>query len=121
MEKIMGEDLITASISKFIDEGSLVGAITLIWQDGKEIHSAGLGWRNMEEKLPMRRDTVFRVASMTKPITSTLALMLLDEGHFALNDPITKWAPEFSQMHVLHSPTSESIRQIQQNEQSPLK
>jgi len=103
----MGANLITASISKFIDAGSLVGAVTLIWQDGKVIHSAGLGWRNIEYKLPMQRDTLFRIASMTKPITSTLALMLMDEGRFGLTDPITKWAPEFSQMRVLHSQTSE--------------
>lgn len=102
----MGKDLITASISKFIDEGHLVGAVTLVWQDGKIIHSAELGWRNMDDKLPMQRDTLFRIASMTKPITSTLALMLLDEGRFALNDPITKWVPEFSQMRVLKPQTN---------------
>jgi CubicO group peptidase (beta-lactamase class C family) len=53
----------------------------------------------------MERNTLFRIASMTKPITSTMALILLDEGKFALTDPITRWAPEFSQMRVLRSPT----------------
>ena len=48
---------------------------------------------------------MFRIASMTKPITSTMALILFDEGRFALNDPITRWAPEFSQMRVLRSST----------------
>ena len=103
----MQEDLIKASISKFIDAGSLAGAATLVWQDGKVIQAGEIGWRNIEHKLPMERDTIFRIASMTKPITSTVALMLLDEGRFALNDPITRWAPEFSQMRVLRSPTSE--------------
>jgi CubicO group peptidase (beta-lactamase class C family) len=101
----MGEELITASISNIVDTGGLAGAATLIWQDDKVIQAAGIGWRNLESKLPMERNTIFRIASMTKPITSTVALMLFDEGRFALNDPITRWAPEFSQMHVLRSST----------------
>jgi CubicO group peptidase (beta-lactamase class C family) len=102
-EKLMGEDLITATIRKFVDAGSLAGAATLVWQDGKVIQAAGVGWRDIELELPIERNTLFRIASMTKPITSTLALMLLDEGRFALNDPITRWAPEFSRMRVLRS------------------
>ena len=48
-------------------------------------------------------NTLFRIASMTKPITSTMALMRFEEGRFALNDPITRWAPEFARMRVLCS------------------
>jgi len=59
----------------------------------------------MAAGLPIERDTLFRIASMTKPITSTAALMLFEEGRFALADPIARWAPEFSQMRVLRSPT----------------
>ena len=101
----MGEELITATISKIVDAGRLAGAATLVWQDGKVIQATGVGWRDIESKLPIERNTLFRIASMTKPITSTAALMLLDEGRFALNDPITRWAPEFSQMRVLRSST----------------
>jgi CubicO group peptidase (beta-lactamase class C family) len=57
----------------------------------------------VEARLPIERDTIFRIASMTKPITSTAALMLFEEGRFALDDPITRWAPEFSPMRVLRS------------------
>ena len=102
----MGEEPITATIDKFVDAGSLAGAATLVWQDGKVIQTAGVGWRDIELKLPIERNTLFRIASMTKPITSMLALMLFDEGRFDLNDPITRWAPEFSQMRVLRSSTS---------------
>jgi CubicO group peptidase (beta-lactamase class C family) len=101
----MGEEIITASIGNIVNAGSLAGAATLVWQDGKVLQSAGVGWRDIEARLPLERNTLFRIASMTKPITSTVALMLLDEGRFALNDPITRWAPEFSQMCVLRSPT----------------
>jgi CubicO group peptidase (beta-lactamase class C family) len=69
------------------------------------VQSATVGWRDVAARLPIERDTLFRIASMTKPITSTAALMLFEEGRFALNDPIARWAPEFSQMRVLHSPT----------------
>ena len=101
----MGEEPITDAIRKMVDDGSLAGAATLVWQDGKVIQAAGVGYRDIESKLPMERNTLFRIASMTKPITSTAALMLFDEGRFALNDPITRWAPEFSQMRVLRSST----------------
>jgi CubicO group peptidase (beta-lactamase class C family) len=58
----------------------------------------------VEARLPIERDTIFRIASMTKPITCTAALMLFEEGGFALDDPIAHWAPEFSQMRVLTTP-----------------
>jgi len=105
-KKFMGEELITEAIRKMVDDGSLAGAATLVWQDGKLIQAAGVGWRDIASRLPIERNTLFRIASMTKPITSTAALMLFEEGRFALNDPITRWAPEFSQMRVLRSPTS---------------
>ena len=101
----MGEELITATISKMVDAGSLAGAATLVWQDGKVIQATGVGWRDIASKLPIETNTLFRIASMTKPITSTVALMLFEEGRFALNDPITHWAPEFSQTRVLRSST----------------
>ena len=102
----MKEEPITDAIRKIVDDGRLAGAATLVWQDGKVIQAAGIGWRNIESGLPVERNTLFRIASMTKPITSTLALMLVDEGKFALDDPITRWAPEFSHMRVLRSSSS---------------
>ncbi|HEY9528004.1 MAG TPA: serine hydrolase domain-containing protein [Anaerolineales bacterium] len=101
----MGEERIINAIRKIVDAGSIAGAAMLVWQDGQVLQAAGVGWRNMESRLPMERNTLFRIASMTKPITSTAALMLFEEGRFALNDPITRWAPEFSQMRVLRSST----------------
>lgn len=101
----MEEETITTAISKIVNAGSLAGAAMLVWRDGKIIQTAGVGWRNIELKLPIEMNTLFRIASMTKPITSTAALMLFDEGQFALNDPITRWAPEFSQMRVLRLST----------------
>jgi CubicO group peptidase (beta-lactamase class C family) len=86
-----------------VDNGELAGAAAAVWRDGA-IQAACAGWRDIESHLPIVRDTIFRIASMTKPITSVAALMLVDEGRIALKDPISKYAPEFSQMRVLRSP-----------------
>ena len=86
-----------------VDAGILAGAATLIWRDGKVIQIGTVGWRDVETRLPIERDSIFRIASMTKPVTSTAALMLMEKGRFALDDPITTWAPEFTEMRVLKS------------------
>lgn len=86
-----------------VDCGELAGAVAAVWHEGG-IETACAGWRDREAQLPIERDTIFRIASMTKPITSVAALMLVDEGKIALCDPISKYAPEFSQMRVLKSP-----------------
>jgi CubicO group peptidase (beta-lactamase class C family) len=84
--------------------GQLAGAVALAWRDGRVSTVAVAGWRDLAAQAPMRRDTLFRIASLTKPVTSVAALMLYDQGRFALEDPITDWAPEFAGMRVLTSP-----------------
>src|SRR5215472_3239194 len=86
-----------------VDDGQIAGAAAAVWRDG-DIETAYAGWRDREAQLPIESNTIFRIASMTKPITSLAALMLVDEGKIALHDPISKYAPEFSQMRVLKSP-----------------
>lgn len=90
-------------VQKMVDSGDLAGAATLVWKNGAA-RTTCFGWRDIERKLPVGRDTIFRIASMTKPITSVAALMLVDEGRVALNDPIARYAPEFARMRVLRSP-----------------
>lgn len=94
---------IEAALQKIVDAGQLAGAATLVWRHGTA-RTACVGWRDIEANLPVERDTLFRIASMTKPITSVAALMLVDEGRIALADPVARYAPEFSQMRVLRSP-----------------
>jgi CubicO group peptidase (beta-lactamase class C family) len=101
-----GANSITTAIEELVNDGALAGAAMLVWRNDQVEQCACIGWRDMEAGLPMERDTIFRIASMTKPITSTAALMLCEEGGFALDDPITRWAPEFAQMRVLRSPTA---------------
>jgi CubicO group peptidase (beta-lactamase class C family) len=91
------------TVRQIIDSGRLAGAATLVWKNGTAQMTC-FGWRDIERKLPVERDTMFRIASMTKPITSVAALRLVDEGRVALSDPISHYAPEFSRMRVLRSP-----------------
>lgn len=97
------QDSFAAHVQAKVDRGDLAGAGMLVWRDGTA-EATCVGWRDVQAGLPIERDTLFRIASMTKPITSTAALMLLEEGRFALRDPISRWAPEFSEMRVLREP-----------------
>ena len=93
-----------ASIREAIDAGLLAGAVTLAWRSGQVLQVNELGYRDVDAKLPMQRDTMFRIASMTKPVTVAAALSLMEEGKLSLTDPVTKWLPELSDMRVLLDP-----------------
>ncbi|KWX24963.1 hypothetical protein AFM11_05875 [Mycolicibacterium wolinskyi] len=93
-----------ASIREAIDAGLLAGAVTMVWHAGKVVQVNALGSRDVEARLPMQRDTVFRIASMTKPVTVAAAMALVEDGKVALTDPVTKWLPELSNMRVLREP-----------------
>jgi len=97
-----GEGPIATALGGIVQAGKLAGAATLVSRAGRPVETVCVGFRDVTRS-PIERDTLFRIASMTKPITSTVALMLMEKGRFALNDPITRWAPEFGQMRVLRS------------------
>jgi CubicO group peptidase (beta-lactamase class C family) len=87
-----------------VDAGTLAGAATLVWRNGRVVQTESVGRRDLVTNLPVARDTIFRIASMTKPVTTVAALMLLDEGRFALDEPITTHAPELTPLRVLRDP-----------------
>jgi CubicO group peptidase (beta-lactamase class C family) len=95
---------VKAAISTLVDTGQLAGAAALAWRDGELVLLATVGRRDLSTGRPVERDTIFRIASLTKPVTSVAALMLLDEGRFALDDPITICAPELARPRVLRDP-----------------
>ena len=72
------------AMQTIVDKGDLSGAVTLIWRHGEIAQLNTVGWRDIEAKLPMQRDTLFRIASMTKPITSVAIMMLLEEGRLEI-------------------------------------
>lgn len=83
-----------------IDGGKIPGAIVLIQQHGKPVYLQFLGVRDARRKLPMTPDTIFRLHSMTKPITSFAAMLLVDDGKLSLDDPVSKFIPEFATTKV---------------------
>ena len=95
---------IAPALQNVVDSGDLAGAVTLLWRNGAIAQLDTVGWRDVEARQPMTRDTIFRIASMTKPITSVAAMMLIEEGRLGLHEPIARWAPEFGSMRVLRDP-----------------
>src|SRR6476620_2681001 len=93
-----------ASIREAIDAGLLAGAVTLVRRSGEVRQDHELGHRDVDANLPMQRDPIFRIASMTKPLTVAAAMSLLDAGKLALAEPVTNWLPELSNMQVLNTP-----------------
>jgi len=86
---------------KLINNKMLGGVNCVIWKEGKVIYQESDGYRNLETYELMTVDTIFRIASMTKPITSVLAMILYEEKKLDLEDPITKWFPQFRNTKVL--------------------
>jgi CubicO group peptidase (beta-lactamase class C family) len=91
---------IRTGMQRYVDSGMVPGVVTLVARRGRVVHFEAIGYRDVEAKAPMTTDTIFRIASMTKPIASVALMTLYEEGHFLLNDPISKFLPEFANMKV---------------------
>lgn len=83
-----------------VDQGRLAGAVTMIVRDGQVAHVKAYGMQDREAKTPMRTDTIFRVASMTKTPTSIAVMMLMEEGKLLVSDPVSKYIPSFKKTTV---------------------
>jgi CubicO group peptidase (beta-lactamase class C family) len=88
-------------LQQAVDSSWTAGAIGFIARDGKIIYNKSFGVSDLETKTPMQTDNIFRIASQTKAIVSTGAMMLFEEGKFLLDDPVSKYIPEFSNPQVL--------------------
>ena len=96
-------DAVKADLQGRIDESKLSGAVVMVAQDGEVLMHEALGYQNVEDQIPMSTDTIFRIFSMTKPVTGTALMMLYDEGKFDLDDPVEKHLPELAGMEVMVS------------------
>jgi CubicO group peptidase (beta-lactamase class C family) len=83
-----------------IAERHIPGAVVMIQRQGKTVYLEAFGWRDEAKKVPMTTDTIFQIYSMTKPITTVAALMLVDDGKLRLDDPVAKYIPSFAQTRV---------------------
>src|SRR5215813_4291654 len=95
-----GLEQVSRYIRNEIATGMIPGAILLIQQHGKPVYSENFGVRDIATELSMSADTIFRLYSMSKAVTSVAAMMLVEEGKLALNDPVSKYIPAFADMKV---------------------
>ena len=93
-----------AKLQEFVETERLPGAVTIIYRRGKIVDAQAVGWQDREQRTPMRRDTIFRLASMTKPITAVAMMMLIEDGKIAFDDPLDRWLPELANRQVLLDP-----------------
>jgi CubicO group peptidase (beta-lactamase class C family) len=87
-------------LKKEINEGKIPGAVAMVSRNGKIVYNESFGYRNLEEKIGMEKDDLFSLASMTKPIISVAFMMLYEEGHFSLKDPVSMYLPKFKDLVV---------------------
>ena len=91
---------IDTHFQRYVDDGRLPGWLFVLSRDGQVVHLAQHGRRDIEADRPIELDTLWRVYSMTKPVTSVAAMMLYEEGAFELKDPVSRFIPSFADLRV---------------------
>ena len=84
----------------YVDSGKIAGALTLVCRRGEIAYFSPIGLADRERGVPMAQDTIFRIYSMTKPITSVALMLLYEHGHFQLDDPVHRWIPAWRNLRV---------------------
>lgn len=90
----------TALLEQYVADRKIAGAVAMLARDGHLAHVATVGYQDLDTRVPMSSRTVFRIYSMTKPVTAVAVMMLLEEGKFALDDPVSRYLPEFATVAV---------------------
>ena len=93
----------------YVDKGHLPGFLTVVARRGQIVHFETIGMRDVENNEPVEADTIFRIYSMSKPITSVAVMMLYEEGHFQLGTPVSMFIPEFKDMKVYNEDQTEIL------------
>ena len=91
---------IDEALNRMVSDGRAAGVSVLVWKDGKEAHFGAAGFADREAQRPMARDTIAQIYSMTKPITGVALMQLWEQGKFGLDDPLSRYLPEFESMQV---------------------
>ncbi|RZJ83032.1 MAG: class A beta-lactamase-related serine hydrolase, partial [Massilia sp.] len=87
-----------------------LGAVSLVWRDGKVVQSGAYGYRDLARTQPMKEDSIFRIYSMTKTVTTVAALILVEQGKLSLDDPVENRLPEFAGLQVFDGGTADQPR-----------
>jgi CubicO group peptidase (beta-lactamase class C family) len=106
-------DHFTSEMKKMVDEGKLAGMVTMIARHGKIVQYEAFGYRDLETKAPMTKDTIVRIYSMSKPITGVALMTLFDEGKFKLSDPVSKYIPEFENLQVAKADGPDGMPEVE--------
>ena len=93
-------DRVTAAMQDYVDDGLLAGVVTMAARDNKIVHFESVGYRDLEAQAPMTNDAIFRIYSMSKPITGVALMALYEEGKFRLADPVEMYLPELEDLQV---------------------
>ena len=93
---------ITGMTQRYVDEGKLAGIVTMVARNGKIVHFEAVGNKGVDDPRPLQKDDLFRIYSMTKPITAVAAMQLYEQGKFHLSDPVSKFVPELKDLTVLN-------------------
>jgi CubicO group peptidase (beta-lactamase class C family) len=91
---------IPAALRRYVEQGDVAGVVTMVARDGRLVELDTAGYRDKASRSPMRRNTIFRIASMTKPVTSIAAMMLVEDGIIRLGEPVSKYILEFARTRV---------------------
>ncbi len=87
-------------VDRYMASGDITGAVTLVARNGRIVHLQAQGVMDASSKKPMQKDTIFRIASMSKPVAGAAILMLVEEGKVRLTDPVSKFIPSFKDVKV---------------------
>jgi CubicO group peptidase (beta-lactamase class C family) len=112
-------DRIAPVMQGYIDQGKLAGTLTLVAKDGKIVYLNAQGMQDKEASIPMSEDTIFRIYSMSKPVTAVAAMTLWEQGKFHMFDPISKYLPEFAKMKVYVSGSGDDM--VLEDAKSPIR
>ena len=96
------------SMQGFVDRKEVGGIVTLVAREGKTVDLHAVGFQDVEKNMPMKTDSIFRIASMTKPVTSVAIMMLFEEGKLFLTDPVSKFIPAFKSSTVMEGTGAEA-------------
>jgi CubicO group peptidase (beta-lactamase class C family) len=96
-------------MQRYVDENKIAGILAMVARRGQSVYSKGFGMMDIEANKPMEFDTLFRIYSMTKPITSVAVMMLFEEAHFQLTDPVSRFIPGFEDAKVLVNATESGL------------
>jgi CubicO group peptidase (beta-lactamase class C family) len=100
---------LSAGMKELVDSGRLAGAVTMVSRHGKVVEFDATGKRDIAANAPMQKDSIFRIYSMTKPITGVAMMILFEEGKWQLNDPVAKYIPEFAKLKVYSTDTNGNV------------